>query len=137
MKGVEKVLIKDKLVAIIYRKNILVKGVKFLTSDENPFQVGIHSRQKGINLSPHIHKIDKPLVIDTIQEILYVVEGKIRVTLYSANGTIIKKKVLAAGDSVLFISEGHGVDFLADSRIFEVKQGPYPGVIHSKIYFSR
>lgn len=135
MKGVEEVLIKDKLVAVIYRKNIPVEGVKFLTRDENSFQVGIHNRKKGVNLSPHIHRIDKPVVIDSIQEILYVVEGRIRVTLYSDKGKVIKRKTLTSGDSILFISGGHGVNFLENSRIFEVKQGPYPGATHAKLFF--
>ncbi len=134
MKGVEKVFSKDKLVAVIYRSNIPVKGVKFLTGDGNPLQVGIHQREKGVRLSPHIHKLDNPITINSIQEILYVVEGKIKVTLYNDKGIVLKTKLLGRGDSILFVSGGHGVDFLESSRIFEVKQGPYPGVTHAKIF---
>lgn len=135
MKGIEEVFSKDKLVAIIYRKDIPVDGVRFLTDDNNPFQIGIHSRLKGIKLSPHIHKVDHSFVINSIQELLYVVSGKIRVTFYSHKGEIVGRKILTDGDSVLFISEGHGVDFLENSRIFEIKQGPYPGITHAKIFF--
>ena len=135
MKGIEEVFSKDKLVAIIYRKDIPVDGVRFLTDDNNPFQIGIHSRSKGIKLSPHIHKVDHSLVINSIQELLYVVSGKIRVTLYNYKGEIVGRKILTDGDSILFISEGHGVDFLENSRIFEIKQGPYPGITHAKIFF--
>lgn len=135
MKGVEKVFLKDKLIAVTFRKNIRVDGVKFFTDAINPFQVGVHNRQRGIKLSPHVHKIDKPIVVDSIQEILYVIEGKIRVTLYTHKGQKIESKTLISGDSILFVSGGHGVDFLENSRIFEVKQGPYPGTTHAKVFF--
>lgn len=137
MKGIEKIYYKDRVAAIVFRRNIPVQGLKFFTGDLNPFQVGIHSRKKGTKLSPHIHEIVKPLTIKTIQEILFVQDGRIRLTLYNKNGEVIDKKILKPGDSVLLIAEGHGVDFLEDARIFEVKQGPYPGTKHAKIYFGK
>ena len=135
MKNVEKVMEGKKLLAVIFRKNIAVDGVKFLTDKFNPFQVGIHFRKKGTALPPHVHKSEKPLIIKSIQEILYIVSGKVKVSLYGINGKKIKSKTLLSGDSILLVSGGHGVDFLESSRIFEVKQGPYPGTEHAKIYF--
>lgn len=137
MKGLEKVLFKGKLVALIFRKNIAVDGVKFLTEESNPFQIGLHNRQKGVKLSPHIHKISKPIVVREIQELLYILSGKIRVTLYNSKGGKIAKKTLIDGDSILLLSQGHGVDFLETSKIFEVKQGPYPGTANAKLYFKQ
>lgn len=134
MKNVEKVKEDEKLIAVIFRKNITADGVKFLTEESNPFQVGIHSRKKGTNLPPHVHKIEKPLTIKSIQEILYIVSGKVKVSLYGTKGKKIKSKTLLSGDSILLVSGGHGVDFLESSRIFEVKQGPYPGATHAKIF---
>lgn len=135
MKGVEEVYLDKKLIAIVFRKNIKVGNVKFLTPENNNFQIGIHSRPKSLKLPPHIHKIDKNIKIDSVQEMLYLVSGKIRVNLYSRTGGVFSKKILTPGDSILLISEGHGVDFLEDSRIFEVKQGPYMGALNAKIYF--
>ena len=134
MKNVEKVTEGKKLIAVIFRKNIAVDGVKFLTDKSNPFQLGIHSRKKGTALPPHVHKIEKPLTIKSIQEILYVVSGKVKVSLYGTNGKKIKSKTLLSGDSILLVSGGHGVDFLESSRIFEVKQGPYPGATKAKTF---
>lgn len=134
MKGVEPIIDKQQLTAIVFRRKIPVKGVKFMTEDMNPFQVGLHARKKGISLSPHVHKLNKPLVINTIQEILFVQSGKIRVNLYQKCGRRLAQKILNQGDSILLMNGGHGVDFLEDSRIFEVKQGPYPGTEHAKIY---
>ncbi len=137
MKGLEKVLLKGKLVAIIYRKDIPVDGVKFLTEESNPFQIGLHNQQKGVKLSPHMHKISQPIIVNEIQELLYVVSGKIRITLYDSKGEKIAKKTLTDGDSILLLSQGHGVDFLETSKIFEVKQGPYPGTANAKLYFEK
>ena len=134
MKGVEEINLGRKLLAVIFRANIEVDGVKFLTDEMNSFQIGVHNRKKGVKLTPHIHKIERPLKIDTIQEVLFVQAGKIRVNVYSTAGHKVSQKILAAGDSVLFLGGGHGVDFLEDSRVFQVKQGPYPGTVHAKIY---
>lgn len=135
MKGIERILFNKKLVAVVFRKSIDIDGVKFFTDEKNPFQVGIHNQEKNVNLTPHLHKIKKPFSIKTIQEILFVIEGKILVTLYTMGAKVISKKTLLKGDSILLISQGHGVRFLEKSRIFEVKQGPYPGRKHAKEYF--
>lgn len=135
MKGVEKITHTKKLVALIIRNNIQVQGVKFFTEEKNPFQVGLHQRLKGVKIKPHLHKIDKPLTVKSVQEILFLVEGKIKVTIYTKTGQVISRKVLRSGDSILFLSHGHGVDFLENSKIFEVKQGPYPGAKYAKLYF--
>lgn len=135
MKGIENVFYKTKMIALVCRGSTPVNDIKFLTKSENPFQIGLHDRKKGVVLTPHTHKVLKPLIINTIQEILYVVSGKIRITLYTRKGETISKKILSRGDSILLVAEGHGVEFLQKSRIFEVKQGPYPGPKLAKNYF--
>jgi hypothetical protein len=124
-------------IAMIFPHSLAVDGVKFFTSEYNPFQIGIHSRKKGVVLAPHVHLLEKPLTISTIQEILFVTSGKIVVSLYEIDGTEITKVTLSSGDAILFISGGHGVEFLEDSKIFEIKQGPYPGTTHAKLYLSK
>lgn len=135
--GFEQITYKGNVIAMIFRKNLAVDGVKFFTDEQNPFQVGAHWRPKGTKLPPHIHVMAHPLVINTIQEVLVVLEGKILVTLYTKEGKVIRRKIIYAGESILLMNEGHGVDFLEDAKIFEVKQGPYPGTTHAKIYLSR
>ena len=137
MKGVENIKVNDKIVALVFRNNTPVNELRFLTDNENPFQIGIHNRKKGVVLTPHSHKLPKPLIIRKIQEILYVVSGKILITIYTKKGEPISKKILTKGDSILLMDEGHGVEFLQKSRIFEVKQGPYPGPAFAKNYFKK
>lgn len=135
MLGVENIYSAKKIIAVIFRKNIKLSGVKFFTDASNPFQIGIHHRPKGVSLSPHVHKLTQSLTINAIQEILVVQKGKIKITFYTKKGKNISSKILRLGDSVLLMYEGHGVEFLEDSRIFEVKQGPYPGSKSAKTYF--
>lgn len=137
MKGLEKVYSGKKLIAIIFRKSIKVSNLKFFTDKKNPFQIGIHNRKKGIKLDPHFHKLEKPLIIKEIQEILFIQRGKIRIELYSSAMKLLSRKILKAGDNILLISGGHGVEFMEDSVIYEVKQGPYPGSKVAKIYFEK
>ena len=136
MNGVENIHSGKKLIAVVFRNSIKVSGVKFFTESKNPFQIGIHQRPKGLSLAPHVHKLDRPLIIDTIQEILLVQKGKIKITFYPKKGKIITVKILDLGDSVLLMDGGHGVEFLENSRVFEVKQGPYPGSRFAKKYIN-
>jgi len=124
----------NRPVAIILRRDIDVDGIKFFTEPDNAFQVGIHHRPKGLILTPHVHKMEHPVEIDEIQEVLMVLSGSIRLTLYSHEGKLLGKRILKANDSVLLLREGHQIEYLEETRMFEVKQGPYPGVKNAKIY---
>ncbi|OGG30386.1 hypothetical protein A2971_00780 [Candidatus Gottesmanbacteria bacterium RIFCSPLOWO2_01_FULL_46_21] len=135
-RGIEPVLYQNKEIACVYRRTIAVSGIRFLTEPENPFQIGIHDRKQKIRLPAHIHTCPKELVISEIQEILYVMRGKIRVTIISETNTPIAKKLLIAGDAILLKSQAHSVEFLGNARVFEIKQGPYPGDSHAKHYLS-
>ena len=125
-----------KLVAIVVRADHQVENLEFITDEQQPFQVGIHQKPAGLQLTPHIH-LSNTKVINEIQEVLYVVKGKIRVTEYTIEGDVIDVVELSEGDSIIQISMGHGVDILEDARIYEVKQGPYPGTQHAKIYLEK
>lgn len=134
MRGLEEIKIKGKSIAIIFRNHIKVKGTKFFTEDTNPFQVGIQYRKKGDKVIPHTHRIDSPLTVEEIQEILFIQKGKIKLTLYTEKKEILSRKILNSGDAVLLLRGPHQVDFLEDTKIFELKQGPYPGAEKAKTY---
>lgn len=134
MIGLETINQKGRSVAIIFRNYIRVKGTKFFTENDNPFQVGIQYRKKGDQVIPHTHRIASPIIIKEIQEILFVQKGKMRLILYTEKKEILSKKILNSGDAVLLLRGPHQVDFLEDSKIFELKQGPYPGAKKAKIY---
>lgn len=135
-RGIEPILYQKKEVACVYRRTIPVSGIRFLTREDNAFQIGIHDRKQPIALPAHIHNCPTPLSIPEIQEVLFVIMGKIRVTIISEANAVIGKKLLSAGDAILLKSQAHSVEFLGNARVFEIKQGPYPGDAHAKHYLS-
>ncbi len=123
--------------AMIFRSTMEIPpGVHFYTTEQTPFQIGFHNREKGIKLTPHIHRMEAPITVTEIQELLYIIAGKIKVTMYTKDGQSYASVELAAGDSMLLMAGGHGVEYLEDTRMFEIKQGPYPGTSNAKIYLS-
>lgn len=135
MKNYKQIIHENHLIAIIINNKSISKGINFYTKPNNAFQIGIHLQDKGTKLLPHSHKISKPLSIKSIQEVLYVIKGKIKVNLYTLKGEKISSHILKVRESILLISGGHGVEFLENSKVYEVKQGPYPGVKKAKEYF--
>lgn len=123
-----------ELVATIVRANHKIKDLEFVTDDNNPLQVGFHNKKAGIKLTPHIH-LSNTKVITQVQEVLYIIEGKVKATFYTIDGDIIDTVILNSGDTLVQISMGHGFEMLEPTKIVEVKQGPYPGTQHAKIYF--
>lgn len=133
--GFEQVKHQDQVLGMIFRHDTPIDKIKFFTDDMNPFQIGIHNQQAGVILTPHVHILEHPLTISSIQELVYVQFGKIHVSFYTTKGQLVSDYILGTGDAVLFVSQGHGVDFVEKSRLFMVKQGPYPGTQHAKLYF--
>lgn len=134
MQHSESITYKNKPVAIIIRDGVSVDGISFFTDPENLLQVGLHERPKGMKLEPHVHVLEKPIVVNEIQEVLLILSGSIRLTMYTKTGEVIGQSILKTHDSVVLLTEGHQIEYLEDTRMFEVKQGPYPGFKNAKIY---
>lgn len=62
-----------------------------------------------------------------MQQMIYVIEGVLKVTLYDevTEEQIVSLRI-QAGDVILLRSQAHGVEFIEDSLILETKQGPFP-----------
>lgn len=117
--------------ALILREKFDKEGVNFVTAEDNPLQVGILKHPQGFKVKPHIHKASSK-VISSIQEVLHIEYGKVAARFYDDKGENISSVILDPGDTILLISGGHGFDILEDSKIIEVKQGPYEGVEQDK-----
>jgi hypothetical protein len=131
----EKIIYKNEVLAIFYPKKLKGEGgVTFLTPQDYPLQVGIIEHSESKTVQPHIHR-DLKYNVNTTLEFLYVEEGRgVEITLYAKDWTEVKKITLSAGDSILFVSGGHGLKIPKRCRIFEIKQGPYPGDKEAKIF---
>lgn len=123
------ITIKDgeDIAAIIIKSTFQEPGAHFPTPEYFNLQVGIHNRPAGTAIKPHVHKTIKELRDVPVQEFFILEKGRVRVDLFSREEKFIAACELEAGDSAIIIS-GHGMEFLEESRIVEVKQGPYRGV---------
>lgn len=134
MKTPDVILHNHTPVAIIIRGDVIVENLEFFTDTDNFLQVGLHQRPKGMILEPHVHKMEKPIVVTEIQEVLLILSGSIKLSCFTADGEFLDSRVLKANDSVILLREGHQIEYLEETRMFEVKQGPYPGFKNAKIY---
>lgn len=122
----EKIEWQGEILALVLREAFDKEGVNFVTAEGNPLQLGVLKHHQGVKIKPHIHRASSK-VINITQEALHLEYGKVLVQLYNDMGENIRSMNLYPGDTILFISGGHGLDILEDSKIIEVKQGPYEG----------
>jgi len=124
MGKIDKIIINNRVIAIIIPNEYKVPGIEFFTPAEFTQQLAYMKHPKGKKIQPHIHKLMLREVIHTA-ETLYIKKGKIKVDLYDENKTFITSRILNTGDVILLASGGHGFSMLEESELIEVKQGPY------------
>lgn len=110
--------------ALIVRKDYRPQSTEFLTPPEVKQQLGFILRRKGETIDSHIHLPIERHIVGT-SEAIFVREGKIRVLFYKRDKSFVTSSVLSSGDMVLLADGGHGFEFLDDTTLLEVKQGPY------------
>jgi hypothetical protein len=131
---IEKIEWQDKTLALVLRKSFDKDGVNFVTDNSNPLQLGVIKHSMGTVIKPHVHKKSEK-VINSIHEILHIESGKVGTDFYDDAGHKIVSTTLYMGDTILLMSGGHGFNILEDSKIIEIKQGPYEGVENDKTRF--
>ena len=115
-----------KTIAIVVKGEFRKDGVNFVSKQDFPLQLGISGYKKGSKIKPHFH-IEKEIKINKIQEVVHIESGRTMVSLYDLKGKKIKAVELSADDTIFFVEGGHGFEMLEDTKIIEVKQGPYFG----------
>lgn len=122
--------------ALFFRKDISSGGAKFFTQDEDAFQVGVLERPAGYEVQPHLHP-ERPIEVRTVSEFLYIEKGSARVTVLDEQWEELGSQELSAGDFLLFLRGGHTITMLEDTRMIEVKQGPFLGDDGAKVFQSK
>ena len=120
----EQIRVDGELLAIVVRHDFAPEKLEFLTPEEFGLQLGVHSRKRNDVVEAHGHVPFENLNI-AAQEFFYVVAGRVEVDLFH-RGKKQKTIVLGVGDMIL-LNCAHGMRFATDSRIVEIKQGPYRG----------
>ena len=115
-----------QIIALVVRSDFDKKGINFVTLESDPIQLGINSYEKGSHILEHYHK-KRNINIQDVQEVLYIVEGEVDVTLYDEKNVKISLLTIKSGDTIFLASGGHGFHIKKDTKLIEVKQGPYGG----------
>lgn len=123
---IEQIMHDGELLAIVIRSDFQKDGIEFFTESDSPMQLGYMQRQKGYEISPHVHRRVRR-VVDELNEVLWIKRGRVRVDFYTSRKEYVRSGELAQNDVVLLIGGGHGFTMLEDTEIIEAKQGPYVG----------
>ncbi len=108
-------------------------GVRFVTEDRDEFQVGVMRRPAGHLVKPHTHP-RKAKTVEGISEFLLIRSGKVKITVFDEEWMQLDQRVLSGGDCLVFFRGGHSLEMLEETRLIEVKQGPYEGDAASKTF---
>jgi hypothetical protein len=112
------------IIAIIIRHEFTKDGIEFFTPGDFSQQLGYMKHKQGDTIQEHIHVLHHRDVNYT-QETLIIKKGLVRVNFYHPDKTFFTSRELKTGDVILLASGGHGFEFLEETEMIEVKQGPY------------
>jgi len=126
MDGTERVEHEGRVMALVIRKGVDVEGPRFFTPPEYAMQLGVMVHEAGSEIRPHVHKPAERTIRET-HEMVRVDYGRVDVDFYTESGEKLKTLRLGEGDTVLFVSGGHGFRFPEKTKMTEIKQGPYAG----------
>ena len=134
MSSIDKISHKNQIVAIIIPHDFSKDGLEFFTPGEFSQQLGYMKHEKGDIIQEHVHVLHCR-EINYTQETLFIRKGKVKIDFYSDEKDYLTSRVLETGDVILLASGGHGFEFLEETEMIEVKQGPYCGD-QDKVRFS-
>lgn len=125
---IERIESKTQLLAIIIYKEFSESGIHFFTAGELSQQLAYMHHPPGKVIEAHVHNPVPREVIYT-QEVLFIRRGKLRVDFYDDEKNYLHSRILGTGDVILLVAGGHGFEFLEETEMVEVKQGPYIGEV--------
>lgn len=135
MQGVAFFRSGETLLAILVRADAKSdEKYNFLSDQSQPLQLGMNFYRAGEVIKNHTH-LKREIIVNRVQEVILISEGKARLVLYDEQCERVTDVVLNQGDLVLLTAGGHGFEILEDTKILEVKQGPYDGRAKDKIAF--
>jgi hypothetical protein len=124
--AIEYIKSDSQIIAIIIRASFREPGIHFFTPSEFSQQIAFMWHPTGKTIAPHVHN-PQPKHIQLTQEVLLIRKGCVRVDFYDDDRCYLHSRILRDGDMILLAAGGHGFEILAETEMFEVKQGPYSG----------
>lgn len=119
--------------AEILRASEHVEHSTFFSPASSSLQFGLLAHGAGFVEAPHTHKTTSR-TIDDLQQMFVVQRGAVAVEFYTDEGTKFAEVQLGVGDAILLVHGAHGLRVLEDMQCVSVKQGPFLGAAHDKIW---
>lgn len=94
------------------------------TQATEPLQVVSLKHKSGKHLQAHMHQ-PKLRKTYSMQEGLIIKKGSIKVSLFSPDKVKFKDVIIKKGEMLILMNGGYAINFLENSEIFEVKNGPF------------
>jgi quercetin dioxygenase-like cupin family protein len=116
--------IGNEIAGIVVRRETLAGQDGFFTTGNMALQAGVMSYDAGHIIQRHMHRPHHRQIVGT-PEVIIVQEGTLTLDFYPSPEATPQPIVLAAGDLVILYAGGHGFTANTDTRILEIKQGPY------------
>ncbi len=126
MNHTEQITINNHLIAIILYNEYTKDGIEFFSPGDFSQQLGYMKRKKGDTIQEHKHLLHLREIKFT-QETLFIKKGRVKVNFFDEDDIYFTNRELKTGDVILLASGGHGFEFLEETEMIEVKQGPYAG----------
>lgn len=124
----------DDVYAILVRAALPQEGFNFVSRNDDSLQLGVNHYKAGARIKPHMHLPVERMLGNTL-EVLHIDSGATSLEIFDEDKQKFYTTQLGAGDTVLLIRGGHALTIAADTRIVEVKQGPYLGPEKDKVTF--
>lgn len=118
-------------IATIIRRDYMPETTTFISPDSYYQQAGFVVYPKDGVVARHNHLPLQRHLIGT-PETLIIRRGKAEIELYALDKTYMGTWVLEEGDIILLVAGGHCLKCLEDTIFFELKQGPYTGLVEKE-----
>lgn len=113
-----------EIAGIIVRHATLANKAGFFTPADLPLQAGVIAYPASHVIPRHSHRPHRRQIHGT-PEVIIVQEGTLTLQFYPTPDAAPQPVILETGDLVILYAGGHGFIANTDTRILEIKQGPY------------
>jgi hypothetical protein len=110
-----------------------VNKTTFFSPPESSFQFGLLTHEAGFIEAPHYHKPVERSISD-LQQMFVVQRGVVIIDLFDDDGNRLREIEMKVGDAIVLIHGVHAIRVIEDMQCISVKQGPYLGEEHDKIF---
>lgn len=120
---------KDKLLHIHHKFTDDFESRLDISPEDQFLQFGALKGSTGKIYRPHKHLWNDVFYDKVIaQESWVILKGKVKVSYYDLDDSLLDVEILETGDSSITFDGGHGYEMLEDDTvIYEFKIGPYRG----------